>query len=199
VKLLVATLLLVAAVVVAKVAIEHLAPERPASASNGDTRAKAAAGTVEAVRFTGPGLRALSLSDLVATREGAPLSADVLASDRERVVAALTARGHLEASADEPIVEWTSTGAARVSFPVEVGRLYVFGTIRVEGKLIAKHPRLAELPTITAGEVVAADRVDASAELLRAYLAQHDLRGTVSVTVEPDPVDAQADVVFTIR
>ena len=194
VKLFVATLLLVAAAVAAKVAIEHLAPEGTASASDSIPRAKVA-GTVDAVTFTGPGLRAAFLSEVVATRAGAPLSTADLAGDRIRIVDALVARGHLDAHAGEAVVAASDAGTF-VDFPVTVGPTYVIRDVRVAGRAVAG---IAAVPTVRPGDPAASTRIEASAALLRTWLADHQERGTVSWTLTPDPLTQQADVVFTVR
>jgi outer membrane protein assembly factor BamA len=199
VKLAVAILLLAAALVTAKVAVEHVAPERMASASDSLTRAKAAAGTVETVRFTGPGLRASFLAEAVATRAGTAVSRADLEADRLRIVDALVARGHLDAAASEAVVQWSDSGSAYVDFPVETGAIYQIRSVRLEGKLAARTPALAEVPTLAAGDIAASDRIEASAALLRGYLADHHLRGRVTWQLEVEHVGKQADVVFTIR
>ena len=113
-KLFVATLLLVSAAIAAKIVVERVAPEKVASASDGVSRAKVAAGTVETVQFSGPGLRAPYLAGVVGTQAGVALSQPALQADRIRIVDALVARGHLDATAAEARVQWNAAGAAYV-------------------------------------------------------------------------------------
>jgi outer membrane protein assembly factor BamA len=199
VKLSVAILLLVAAVIVAKVAVDRVAPEGMASASDGLIRAKTTAGMVETVRFTGPGLRAAFLSDAVATHAGHALSRVDLEADRLRIVDALIARGHLDATASEAVVQYTEGGSAYVDFPVETGPIYQIRSVRVEGKRGTHAAALATVPTIGAGDAAASDRIEASAALLRAYLADHGWPGRVTWHLDVEHVGKQADVIFTIR
>jgi hypothetical protein len=200
VRLVVATVLLVAMAVAAKIAIERVAPEEVASASTRVTspgRAKPEAGTVQSVRFTGPGLRAAFLSEVVATREGQPFDEAALASDRQRIVDALIARGHLDAAVGAPQVEW-SDGAAWIDFPVEPGTLHVVRSVRVVGKQLRAHPGLADVPTLVAGNDAVAERIEASARLLRDWLAQRNLRATVTVTIDVEKYGKQIDVTYRV-
>jgi outer membrane protein assembly factor BamA len=201
VKLVVAALLLVAMALGAKLAIEHVAPEETASASTRVTtpsRAKIEAGTVQSVRFTGPGLRAAFLSDVIATREGAAFRASALEDDRVRILDAMLARGFLDATVGAAKVEWTDSGGAWVEFPVDAGSLYVVRDVRVEGKALRRHPALADVPTLEPGHPAIGDRIEASAGLLRAWLTQRDLTGTVTVHIETDGLGKQIDVVYTV-
>jgi outer membrane protein assembly factor BamA len=202
VKLVVATLLLVAMALGAKVAIERIAPEEVASASTRVTtpsRAKTEAGTVQSVRFTGPGLRAAFLSDVVATRPGEPLRESSLESDRLHILDAMLARGYLDASVGVPQVEWSDGGAAWVDFPVDAGSLYVVRSVAVEGKQLRRHPALAEVPTLVAGNPAIDERIEASAGLLRDWLAQRGVKAIVTVEVALEKFSKQIDVVYVVN
>jgi outer membrane protein assembly factor BamA len=202
VKLVVATLLLLAMALGAKVAIERIAPEEAASASTRVTtpsRAKTEAGTVQSVRFTGPGLRAAFLSDLVATREGETFRESSLESDRIRILDAMLARGYLDATIGVPQVEWSDDGAAWVDFPVDAGSLYVVRNVAVEGKQVGRHPALADVPTLETGNPAIGERIEASAQQLRDWLAQRSVKATVTVKVELEKLSKQIDVVYVVN
>lgn len=201
-KLVVATLLLVTMALGAKFAIERIAPEGAASASTRVTtpsRAKTEAGTVQSVRFTGPGLRAAFLSDVVATREGEAFRASSLEDDRLRILDAMLARGYLDATVGTPVVEWSDDGAAWVDFPVDAGSLYVVRDVAVEGKQLRRHPALAEVPTLEAGNPAQGERIEASAERLREWLAQRRIKATVTVKVELEKFSKQIDVAYVVN
>lgn len=200
VKLVVATVLLAGAAVSAWIAVERVAPESVASASTSLTssRARPAAGTVESVRFSGPGLRAAFLADVVATREGAPLREDELVRDRARILEALVARGHLDAKVGAPTVDWTGDRVAWVDFPVDAGPVYVVRRVEVVGKQVRHHPALAAVPTVTPGAPAIGEHIDASVDLLRDWLRQRRIRGNVTVDVTPEPYGKQLDVTFRI-
>lgn len=200
-KLVVATVLVAGAVVSAKVAVERVAPESVASASTSITPLAAArpvAGTVQSVRFSGPGLRAAFLTDVVATHEGAPLRPEELERDRARIVAALVARGHLDARVGEVRIDWTGDQAAWVDFPIEAGPVYVVRKVEVLGKQVRRHPALAAVPTIAPGTPAIGDHIDASADLLRGWLRQRRIRAKVSVAITTEPYGKQLDVVFRV-
>lgn len=200
VKLVVAILLLVTVALGAKVAANKLAPEGVASAATSLTqpgRAKTEAGSVRSVRFSGPGLRASYLPEVVGTREGEPLDAAELHSDRLRIVAALVARGHLDAAAGEPNVQWSSDGGAHVEFPVVAGPAYVVRSVRVEGKQLRRQRALATVPTLDAGQQVNPERIDANVTLIRDWLGHRGVRAEVTARLEVDRFTAQVDVVFT--
>jgi len=197
VKLFVATLLLVSAAIAAKIVVERVAPEKVASASDSVSRAKVAAGTVETVQFSGPGLRAPYLAAVVGTQAGVALSQPALQADRIRIVDALVARGHLDASAGEPRVQWTATGAALVDFPVEAGAVYVVRTVAVSGGPAALD--LASVPTLVSGDLADANRIEQSAALLRGWCKDHGVSAKVTWTIAPDPISKQVDVTFTLK
>jgi outer membrane protein assembly factor BamA len=202
VKLVVATLLLVAMALGAKLAIERIAPEESASASTRVTtpsRAKAEAGTVQSVRFSGPGLRAAFLSDVVATREGETFRPSSLEDDRIRILDAMLARGYLDATVGTPHVEWSASGAAWVDFPVDAGSLYVVRDVKVEGKQLRRHPALAEVPTLVTGNPALGDRIEASAQLLRDWLAQRGIKAKVTVTTALEKFSKQVDVAYIVE
>ena len=201
-KLVVATLLLVTMALGAKFAIERIAPEEAASASTRVTtpsRAKTEAGTVQSVRFTGPGLRAAFLSDVVATREGETFRQSSLEDDRIRILDAMLARGYLDATVGAPVVEWSDEGTAWVDFPVDAGSLYVVRSVAVEGKQLARHPALAEVPTLETDNPAVGQRIEASAELIREWLAQRRVKGTVTVKVELEKLSKQIDVAYIVE
>jgi hypothetical protein len=203
VKLVVAALLLAGLALLARIAVEHVAPEPAASASASLTETRRAgdaprAGTVEAVRFSGPGLRAAFLRDAVVTREGAPFRADQLESDRLRVLDALIARGHLDAKVAEPRVTWHDE-AAWVDFPVEPGPVYVVRAVRVEGRGAKRHPAVAEVPTLRSGDVAASDDIEASADLLRAWLEARNLRAQVTIATDVEPYGKQVDIRYVVQ
>jgi hypothetical protein len=203
VKLVVAALLLAGLALLARFAVEHVAPEPAASASASVTETRRAgdaprAGTVEAVRFSGPGLRAAFLRDVVVTREGAPFRADQLESDRLRVFDALVARGHLDAKVGEPRVTWHDQ-AAWVDFPCEPGPVYVVRAVRVEGRGAKRHPGVANVPTLRSGDVAASEDIEASADLLRAWLEARDLRARVTVATDVEPYGKQVDIRYVVQ
>ena len=203
VKLVVATLLLAGLALAAKIAVERVAPEPMASASAGLTETRRAgdapkAGTVEAVRFSGPGLRAAFLSDVVTTREGSPLRENLLESDRQRVLEALIARGHLDAKVAAPRVSWHQ-GAAWVEFPVDAGPVYVVRAVTVEGKATKRHPGVADVPTLRIGDDADADAIEASADLLRDWLAARSVRAKVTVATDVEPYGKQVDIRYVVQ
>jgi len=204
VKLVVAAVMLAVLVLVARIVVERVAPEPSASASAGITaprRAEAAApkpGTVEALRFSGPGLRAAFLTDVIATREGQPFRADALDSDRQRLLEALVARGHLDAKVGAAHVSW-HRGAAIVEFPVDAGPVFVVRSVRVEGRTARSHTGLAQVPTLQIGDAATADDIEASADLLRAWLEARDLRAKVSVATNVEPYGKQVDVRYFVQ
>jgi len=201
VKLVVATVLLAAMALGAKVAIERVAPEEVASASTRITtprRAEAEVGMVQSVRFTGPGLRAAFLHDVVATREGEPLRPGLVESDRLHILDAMLARGHLDAKVGVPHVSWAEDGTAHVDFPVEAGSVYVVRSVRVDGKLLRRHRGLADVPILEAGDDAVDERIEASAQLLRDWLEQRRLRARVTVKIEVERYGKLIDVVYRI-
>jgi hemolysin activation/secretion protein len=205
VKLVVAALLLVAAVVVAKVAIERLAPEVAASASTRSARAKAgpvdpaAAVQIEAVRLTGPGLRASAFEPLFADRIGARVAPAALDAERAEIVAALIARGHLDAVVSTPTLEPTDGDAVIVDLAVDAGPVYRVRRVRAEGAPVRRHPVLGDVPVVRSGDAAIAEDLEASAALIRAWMKEHKVRGAVSYRLEPDARSKQVDVIYVVE
>lgn len=196
-KLVVATLLLAAAAIVAKVAVERLAPERVASASTRPTDGRAeAVGQIRSIRFDAPGLRAAALSGVMTSREGAMLDAALLGADRGRLEQWLVARGHLDASVAEPSVR-VADGAVFVDIDVDAGPVFVVRAVRIEGKR-ADLAGLSAVPTLTAGHELLAERLDSNVALLRDWLAHRQVKASVSARLEVDRFTKQVDVVFTV-
>ncbi len=196
-KLVVATLLLAAAALVAKVAVEHLAPERVASASTQVTDGRAeVAGQIRSIRFDAPGLRAAALLPVIDSREGDTLDPALLGADRARLEQWLVARGHLDAQVGEPRVRLAATGA-HIDIQVTAGPVFVIREVRIEGKR-AGLAGLRSVPTITAGHEVVADRVDGNVTLLRDWLAHRKVKANVRARLEVDRFTKQVDVVFTV-
>lgn len=197
VKLVVATLLLAAAAVTAKVAVEHLAPERVASASTQPTDRWAAAGdAIRSIRFDAPGLRAAALSDVIETRLGGPIDRARLDADRVRLRDWLVARGHLDAAVEAPATRLTDSGTF-IDFVIDAGPVFVVRDVRFEGKR-AGVAGLASVPTVIAGHDVAAERLDRNVELLRDWFAHRGTQARVSVRLDVDRFSKQADVVFRV-
>lgn len=217
-KLVVAALLLASALVAAKVVVEHVAPEGQASASTTseaglggvrgrnvvgpDLQGAAEAGEpiVASIRFTGPGLRAAFLADVIVSRTGAPLDRDALAADRGRVLDELVARGHLDATVGEPVVRTSTRGdhVAWVELPVDAGPRYTIRRVEVTGRVAAANPELAHVVTLRPGDHASGARIEAGAALLRDWATQRKVRGTVTHTVELDRFAKQVDVRFSI-
>lgn len=198
VKLVVATLLLAAAAVTAKVAIEHVAPERVASASTEPTDRWAEAGdAIRSIRFDAPGLRAAALSEVIETRVGGPLDRARLDADRVRLRDWLVARGHLDAQVEAPATRRTDSGSF-VDFAIEAGPVYVVRDVRFEGKR-ADVAGLAAVPTVIAGHDVAAERLDGNVDLLRDWLAHRGITAKVSFRLNVDRFTKQVDVVFRVN
>jgi hemolysin activation/secretion protein len=204
VKLVVAALLLVVAVVIAKVAIERLAPEVTASASTNATRVKTgpvdptAPIRIEAVRLSGPGLRASAFEPLFADRIGETVAPVALEAERAEVTAALVARGHLDAVVGPPEVE-RAGDAAIVELAVDAGPVYHVRSVRVEGARAKKHAVLAGIPVVRAGAEAIAEDLEASAALIRAYLTERKARGAVSYRLELDRPTKRVDVVYLVE
>jgi len=198
VKLFVATLLLAALALGAKLAVERLAPERVASAADGDTGgAKAASDVVQSVRITGSGLRATSLDELIETRAGEPLDHKTLDADRLRIVRALAADGYLDAGVEEPRLR-ASDGGLAIELPVVTGSRYLVREVRVDGKLLRRHPDLGGVPTLRSGQDAVSERIDGNVELLRDWLADRgSKKAGVGVRLEIDRRTQVVDVVFT--
>ncbi len=200
VKLFVAAVLIASLAVGAKLAVERIAPEKVASASNSDTAggAKAATGLVQSIRVTGSGLRATALLPLLETREGAPLHDGVLDADRLRLVRALAADGYLDAGVEEPKIRALASGIT-VELPVVAGPRYVIRDVRLEGRQVRRHPDLTAVPTLHAGNDALAERIDGNVALLRTWLADRGTTASVGVDLDIDRYTQQVDVVFTIN
>jgi len=204
VKLVVAAVLLIGATVAAKVGVDRLAPEPAASAGASLTNTDPArpnptkAGTVEAVRFTGPDVRAPYLADVIVTREGTPFRAQEIEDDRLRIVDALIARGHYDAKVGPASVTWTD-GGAWVEFPIDAGSVYVIRSVRVDGAATRKNPGLAQVPTVQAGDDARAEDVEGSADLLRDWLAARHIRATVKLVTQLEPYGKQVDLRYVVE
>lgn len=188
-KLAVATLLLAALAVSAKLAVQHLAPERVASASVSLTADEVGVQTVQSIRISG--LHATSFADLQ-TRAGSPLDRAALDADRLAIVRSLAAEGYLDAGVEEPRIRAVAGGLA-IELPVVTGARYVVRDVRVEGK---QARRLADVPTLLAGQDAIAARIDGNVSLLRTFLADRGIRAGVGVHLEVDRAMQVVDVIF---
>lgn len=200
-KLIVATLLLAALALGAKLAVGHLAPEKVASASVRFTADEVGAAPdaipwVRSVRITGDdGLRPTSIASELETRADAPLDRRALDADRLRVVRALSADGYLDASVDTPRVRSTADGVT-VELPVVTGTRYQVRAVRLEGRQLVRHAELAAVPTLRAGEDAIGERIDGNVALLRGWLADRGVAASVGVRVDVDRYTQVVDVTF---
>ena len=152
--------------------------------------------TVASVRIDGAGLPLATLERVLTTRVGAALRADDLAHDREALVAALVARGHLAAQVTGVRTQWRADGG-HVVFDVVAGGAYHVGTVTVDGPLARRYAALAEVPTLLGGQRWDAARAASNAALLREWLARRGARADVALTTRVDHARLSVDVTFT--
>lgn len=198
-RLFVAIFLLAAIGLAAKIAVERLAPEGLASASDHLMRAETtgpATDLVDTVQLLGPGLRATSLDEVIGTRAGTHLSEAQLAFDRTTIFTTLLDRGHLDAAVGAATITWSRAGAD-VELPVDAGAVYTVHSVTWTGAKM--RPAIAELPVIAAGEPVERARLADTASLVEGWLAQRHTHAHVTWSLAIDRDAKLVDVTFAVK
>ncbi len=166
----------------------HELPEGEAVAEPHVTRPQ----EIQSVALDGHDLPVVELRAVLQTRTGDLLDARKLAADRGALVAALVARGYLDATVRPAQVSFDASGGAFVTFAVAPGALFHIGDVRIVGA--AEND--TGIVTLAHGEVVRAQRIEQARDALATRLFARGKPSKVVVRLEPDEQTSSVDIVL---
>jgi outer membrane protein assembly factor BamA len=144
---------------------------------------------VRSVSIDGRRLPLASLRAVLSTHPGDQLDANRLVLDRSALEAELQGLGYLAARVEPAVVNFSSSGAAFVTFQITQGPVFRLRSVTVTGATARD-----SVVTLTAGDDAIASRIERARQTLADNLARHGKPASVTVALRTDVAAAAVDV-----